>query len=174
MDHALILHARNMNMINLEDRQCFRVCSGCESHEVIQAQANDSIFCRKCQKKRNNVRQRDKSMVANKESRVDPSSRCNWSHLTSQELSERARRANYNRKSSEAEKKRLIRKLSDAKIEVKMSSQLADDLNAEIKALNQNSIPLRGRIMTALQEMVKEESMVNIDTEKLLTNQDTT
>ena len=47
-------------------------------------------------------------------------------------------------------------------------------MNAEIKALNQNPIPLSGCIITALEEMVEEESMINTDTKKLLTKQDTT
>ena len=39
-DYALLLRALSVNVIHLENGQCFRMCSWCEVHEVIQAQGN--------------------------------------------------------------------------------------------------------------------------------------
>ena len=48
LDYAHTLRAQNMNIIRLANRQYFLVCSGCESHEVVQAQMKESMLCGQC------------------------------------------------------------------------------------------------------------------------------
>ena len=81
LDYAHTLRAQYINIIRLENRQYFLVCSGCESHEVVQAQMEESILCGQCQMKTRQLGLRRAS-------------------------SKRVRRANNTHKSSESGKQR--------------------------------------------------------------------
>ena len=106
--------------------------------------------------------------------RIDPYSSVNWTKLDNGEISERAKRVRIIRKICAARVKRLKKKLEETKIEVKLSSSMYDELPNQVRAVKENLSNLRSDILEYVKEMMTEDFMVGHDTDKLISDDDTT
>lgn len=70
----------------------------CGTVEAIRIQSNNSDLCQHCQQLSKQANRRDQRREENWDRRTDPTSTVNLSHLTTEEIQARGRRANNNRK----------------------------------------------------------------------------
>ena len=122
------------------------------------------IHCRKRTEKRRE---------ANKESRVNPKVDVALTSLIPDELTERRGRSKNNRHNTEKLQTRMKKKLEETEVIVKMSDELLEEMDEQLKEIHENSIGLRETVTAALKEMFDEEYAGEHNSEKLLSDKDT-
>ena len=68
---------------------------------------------------------------------------------------------------------RMKKKLKETKVEVKLSKTMLAVMEKQLKEIQENPIQLRDTITAALKEMLKEEAVGDIDSEELMSDNDT-
>ena len=172
--HFALLRTRKIHLLDIGSGKHLRVCSNCGRHEVIRKQINNSTTCRSCRLKINSQRQVEEKRTLNREARVDPKSTVPLAALNQDELTERVRKLNFNRKSSQKTIARLKNKIKNAKIVVKMSDETVATLEKKLKEAQEKPTQLRETITEALKEMLNEEGQSDQNIDALLTDKDTT
>lgn len=127
-ENMLILQRRNILCVDCEDGNVITICPGAEELEdrcgavfLLRKQSNNRGLCETCRQRKNRVKHRDEEREKNHDMRVDPTGPVPVSSLTTEELKERTKRANHNRKVIAAQKaKERLKKAFDVEVAPKV------------------------------------------------------
>eukprot|EP00978_Attheya_sp_CCMP212_P008976 scaffold21162_cov65-Attheya_sp.AAC.11 len=105
VEHMIILRRRGISSVDCGKVNKIRICPSvgamkgrCQIIEVIKARADNADCCESCQKLKKQVDTRERRCDENNKRHIDPTSKVNVTKLWPEELKERTKRTNHQRK----------------------------------------------------------------------------